>query len=161
MEFLEKFRIISSWTGFFHTVMAILAMALGTIVLWGKKGTKRHKKIGYAYVISMLLLNISAFGIYNFGGVSLFHGFAIVSLFAIGMGIVPAIKRSSPKWYGRHFYFMSWSVIGLYCAFWAEIGVRFFNMQYFWWIVMLATMLTSFVGAKIVNKEARKLNLGK
>lgn len=159
MEFLDKLRIISSWTGFFHTVMAILAMTLGTIVLIGKKGTKRHKKIGYAYVTCMLLLNVSAFGIYNFGGVSLFHGFAILSLFALGMGIVPAIRKQNPKWYGRHFYFMSWSVIGLYCAFWAETGVRFFDMKYFWWVVMLATVLTSLIGARLVNKEARKLGL--
>lgn len=159
MDFLDQFQIINSWTGFFHTVVAILAMTLGTVVLIGKKGTLRHKRIGYAYVVSMLLLNATAFGIYNFGGFSLFHGFAIVSLAALAAGIIPALRRKSPKWYRSHFYFMSWSVVGLYCAFWAETGVRFFDMRYFWWIVMLATMLTSMIGAIVINREAKKLKL--
>lgn len=159
MDFLDKLQIINTWIGFLHTVVAILAMTLGTIVLIGKKGTKRHKRIGYAYVVSMFLLNATAFGIYNFGGLSLFHGFAIVSLAALAAGIIPAIRRKTAKWYRSHFYFMSWSVVGLYCAFWAETGVRFFDMRYFWWVVMLATMLTSLIGAIVINREAKKLKL--
>lgn len=54
---------------------------------------------------------------------------------------------------------MNWSVVGLYCAFWAEIGVRFFDMKYFWWVVMLATIVTSILGAILINKEAKKLKL--
>lgn len=159
MEFLEKLRIISSWTGFFHTLMAILAMIFGSVVLLGKKGRKKHKRRGYVYVVSMLLMNGSAFGVYNFGDFSLFHAFAVISLITLVLGIVPAISKANPKWYGRHFYFMSWSVVGLYCAFWAEIGVRLVDMRYFWWVVMLATVLTATCGAIIIRKEAVKVNL--
>ncbi len=159
MEFLEKLYITDSWLGLFHTVTAIMAMIFGTIVLLGKKGTQKHRKIGYVYVVNMLLLNVSAFGIYNFGGPSLFHVFALISLVTVFMGLIPAIKKNNSKWYGRHFYYMCWSVVGLYCAFWAEIGTRLLDIRYFWWAVLLATLLTSFAGARMIKREARRLNL--
>lgn len=155
MEFLEKLSMIHSWTGFFHTLVAVLSLLFGSMVLLGKKGTQNHKRQGYVYVVSMVLMNTSAFGIYNFGGFSLFHGFAIISLLTLALGIIPAIRKTNPKWYGKHFYFMSWSVVGLYCAFWAEIGTRLVDMRYFWWMVMLATIVT----AMLIKKEARKLRL--
>lgn len=158
MELLERLHIIHSWTGLFHTITAILAMIFGTMVLLNKKGTKRHKKMGYIYVVMMMLLNFSAFGLYAFGSFSLFHGFALLSLFSITMGVLPAIRRKKENWMISHFYFMSWSVVGLYCAFWAEVGVRFFDMRYFWWVVALATFLTALIGAMVINKEAKRLN---
>ena len=130
-----------------------------SIVLLNTKGTLFHKRIGYMYVISMLLLNVSSFFIVNFGGFSLFHFFAIVSLVSIFGGMIPTIKKGK-NWFGYHFYFMSWSVVGLYCAFWAEIGTRFVgNMKEFWWMVAAATFITSIIGSRIINREAKKLNL--
>jgi len=109
--------------------------------------------------ISKMLLNLTSFFIINFGGFSLFHFFAIASLATVLGGIIPAIKRSE-NWFSSHFYFMSWSVVGLYCAFWAEIGTRFVkNMQQFWWIVALATIITTIVGSRIINKQAKKMKL--
>lgn len=157
MDFLEQFHIINSWTGLFHTLTAVFAMIFGTLVFLNKKGTSKHKVLGYVYIANMLLMNISAFGIYNFGSFSLFHGFALLSLFSILMGIIPAWRRQE-NWLERHFYLMNWSVVGLYCAFWAEIGVRLFDMRYFWWVVMLATILTSIIGSILINKEAKKKN---
>lgn len=151
--------IIHSNTGWFHFILAILAMLTGTIVLLNKKGTQFHKRTGYVYVVSMLLMNISSFFIINFDGFSIFHFFAIVSLVTIIGGMIPTIKKKK-NWLGYHFYFMSWSVVGLYCAFWSEIGTRFVNnMQQFWWAVILATLITVFIGSRIINREAKRLNL--
>jgi hypothetical protein len=152
-------NIIHSNIGWFHTVTAVIAMVMGLVVIFKKKGTKRHKQLGYIYVVSMVLLNVTSFFIVNFKGFSVFHGFAILSLITIIAGIVPAMLRTK-NWYPLHFYFMNWSVVGLYCAFWAEVGTRFVgNMQQFWWAVAIATGVTAFVGAKIINREAKKLNL--
>lgn len=159
MDFLADYHIIHSYTGLFHTTTAILAMLFGTLVFFNQKGTKKHKILGYTYIANMVLLNISALAIYNFGSITLFHGFAIVSLLTIILGIVPAIRKKNDKWLVQHFYFMNWSVVGLYCAFWAELGVRFFDMRYFWWVVLLATLATSFIGNMMINKEAKKRNL--
>ncbi len=157
MDFLKEINLIHSGLGLFHTIVATLAMVFGTIVLLKPKGTRRHRKLGYGYVVSMSLMIISSFGIYNFGGFSLFHGFSIVSTLSIIMGMYPAIKRSE-GWYGKHYYFMSWSVVGLYCAFWAEVGTRLLEMKYFWWAVMAATMITAGVGAMVINRQRKKLN---
>ena len=159
MEFLKEINLIHSGIGFFHTLVAVLAMVFGSIVLLNPKGTQKHRKLGYAYVLSMALMLISSFGMYNFGGLSLFHAFSIVSTLTLVAGIYPAFKRSK-GWYGKHYYFMSWSIVGLYCAFWAEIGTRLLEMQYFWWAVMIATMATAGIGSYIINKQKKKFNFG-
>jgi len=159
MEFLKEINLIHSGIGFFHTIVAVLAMVFGSIVLLNPKGTQKHRKLGYAYVMCMALMIISSFGMYNFGGFSLFHAFSIVSTLTLVAGIYPAIKRTK-GWYGKHYYFMSWSVIGLYGAFWAEIGTRLLEMQYFWWAVMAATLLTVLSGSIIIKRNANKFGLG-
>jgi len=105
----------------------------------------------------MLTLNLSSFFIINFGGFSLFHFFAIVSLFTVFGGMYAAWKRHK-NWITAHYNFMSWSVVGLYAALWSEIGTRFVdNMKHFWWIVALATFITIAIGARIISKNAKKL----
>lgn len=159
MDIFDKIPMVNSWTGLVHTILALVAMISGTWVLLRKKGTKWHKQMGYVYVVSMLLMLVTSFGLYNFGGPSLFHFFSIVSLTGIGLGIIPAIRRTNKNWYVKHFHFMSWSVVGLYCAFWAEIGTRMVDMRYFWWMVMLATMLTAGIGGVIIRRTARSLKM--
>ena len=151
-------NLIHSKIGLFHTITAVLAMLFGTMVVLRTKGDRLHKRLGYTYVICMLALNISAFFIVNFDGFSIFHFFAIVSLITVLGGIIPAIRRP-PNWFGFHYYFMSWSVVGLYCAFWAEVGTRFVrNMEQFWWAVALATFITAGIGSVVIRKQAKKLN---
>ncbi len=154
-------NIIHSHTGWFHTISALIAMITGVVVVLNTQGTVFHKRVGYIYVIAMLLLNGSSFFIINFGGFSVFHFFAILSLATVLGGIIPAIRRTK-NWYSYHYYFMSWSVVGLYCAFWAEVGTRFVkNMQQFWWAVALATFITAMIGNIIIKKQAKKLNFKK
>lgn len=156
MEWLLEFKIVHGWLGLVHTLLAIAAMVFGTVVILKPKGNTWHIRIGYAYFWSMILMNLTAFGIYNFGRPSLFHGFAVFSLITLIAGIYPAFKRYK-NWYPRHYYFMSWSVVGLYCAFWSEVGTRLFEMKYFWWAVMLASILTAALGAIVIQFNARKL----
>ncbi len=157
MDFLAKYHIIHSYLGLFHTLVALVALICGSIVFLKPKGTLFHKRIGYVYVVAMISLNVSALFIYNFGKINLFHGFALLSLGSIIAGMYPALKRKNKDWMVGHFYGMSWSVVGLYAAFWAETGVRFFDMRYFWWVVMLATFLTCLIGGIIINKKAKEL----
>lgn len=152
-------EIINSWIGWFHFITALIAMLAGLVVVFNTKGTKFHKIIGYIYVICMLSLNLSSFLLVNFGGFSIFHFFSIVSLISILGGMIPALRRIN-NWLIFHYYFMSWSVVGLYCAFWAELGTRFVgNMQQFWWMVALATFITATIGSIIINIQVKKLKL--
>lgn len=157
MDFLERLHIIHSYTGLFHTLTAVLSLIFGTAVLLNRKGTLKHKRMGRVYGVSMLLMILSSFAIYNFGGFSLFHGFALVSFVTLLAGMIPVLRKKRSDWYSQHYYSMSWSVVGLYCAFWAELGVRFFDMRYFWWVVMIATGLTAALGSFYIRKEAAKL----
>ncbi|WOC40036.1 DUF2306 domain-containing protein [Polaribacter sp. HL-MS24] len=151
--------IIHSNMGLFHTLFAILAMVFGALVVQKKKGTTTHKRMGSIYVVCMLLLNITSFWIVNFGGFSLFHGLAIISLLTVLLAIIPTLLRVK-KWMYFHFYYMNWSVVGLYCAFWAEIGTRFAkNSLQFWAAVCVAMLLTSIFGAILINKKAKQLKL--
>ena len=157
MNYLNE--IISGNIGWFHFITSVLALITGTIVILNTKGTTFHKRVGYIYVVNMLALNISSFFLMNFGGFSIFHFFAIISLAGVFGGMLPTIKKGK-NWFAYHFYFMSWSVVGLYAALWSEIGTRFVqNMQQFWWMVALATLVTVGIGARIINKQAKKLNL--
>lgn len=149
-------NFINSIIGLLHTVSALLAMVFGAVVVFGKKGTRKHKLNGYIYVANMLFVNFSAFAIYNFGGFSMFHFFALVSLVTIVFGMRPVLRKNK-GWLIRHFSLMSWSVVGLYCAFWAEIGTRFFEMKFFWWVVVIATISTSVIGGRIINRQRKKL----
>jgi uncharacterized membrane protein len=152
-------EIIHSTIGWFHFITALLALLSGTIVLLNTKGTKFHKRVGYTYVVSMVSLNVSSFFIISFGNYSLFHFFALVSLFTVLGGIIAAWRRRK-KWLVAHYYFMSWSVVGLYAALWSEIGTRFTsNMKDFWWMVVIATVATVAIGSRIINKQAKKLNI--
>ena len=123
MDWLQEHRIIHSWLGLIHTVFALASMIFGAVVLIKPKGDKKHMQLGYLYVWSMILMNLTAFGIYNFGCFSLFHGFAVFSLITLAAGIYPTIKKSK-GWYPRHFYFMSCSVVGLFFTLVDDVAIR-------------------------------------
>ena len=73
--------MIHSELGFIHTLAATLALVLGALVFFGRKGTRRHKIIGYSYAASMATLLISAFCIYRLTGrFNVLHFFAIISV---------------------------------------------------------------------------------
>jgi uncharacterized membrane protein len=145
--------IVYSSTGTIHLIAAIISLITGTAVLALKKGTKIHIKMGYLYIASMIIVNITAFMIYRlFGSFGIFHYAALLSLATVIAGSVPAIWRiPQHSWITLHFSFMYWSVWGLYAAFAAEVltripetpfltmvgyatgGIMFIGGTYFYW----------------------------
>ncbi|MBK6776804.1 MAG: DUF2306 domain-containing protein [Flavobacteriales bacterium] len=109
-----------------HIASATLAMVLGLMVLVRAKGTRSHRRLGFVYVLSMALLNISAFGMYRlFGTFGAFHVAALVSASTVVAGILAILKRPrTQRQVELHLVFMYWSVIGLYAAFFSELMVR-------------------------------------
>jgi uncharacterized membrane protein len=112
--------------GAFHAVVGVVSLALGGWVLLLKKGTPLHKRLGLAYLITMLLLNGTALAIYDLsGGFGPFHVAAIVSLATITASYVPVLlHRPRSAWLELHAHFMCWSYVGLIAAFVAEVTVR-------------------------------------
>ncbi|WOC40115.1 DUF2306 domain-containing protein [Polaribacter sp. HL-MS24] len=142
-------NIVSGNIGLIHLLVSIVAMITGIVVLISKKGTKRHKQIGYIYVTSMLLVNFTAFMIYRlFGGFGIFHFFAIVSFLTLLAGMYPMLRRKGRNYIFRHFNYMYWSVVGLYCAFCAEVLTRipfYLSIKTSWKLFSTLTVLSIFI----------------
>ena len=125
-------NFIGDTTGLVHVISAVFALISGTMIITMKKGTKRHVQVGYLYVISMVVLIVTAFMIYRlFGGWGVFHYASVVSLISISLGMIPIwLKKPVNNWRYLHFTFMYWSVIGLYAAFAAEMFTRIPNTPF-------------------------------
>src|SRR3982750_2213322 len=101
--------------GLLHLSASIVALLSGAVVLLRRKGNAAHRRIGWVYVVSMVVLNVTALMIYrltrSFGP---FHVAAVVSLASLIAGIIPAWRRL-PKngWLDRHYSRMSYSYLGL------------------------------------------------
>lgn len=118
-------NIVSGTTGLIHLIVSIIALITGLFVLTTAKGTKTHKQIGYVYSISMILVNLTAFMIYKlYGKFGIFHWFAVISCLTLFAGLYPVLRKKGKNYLLTHFNFMYWSVVGLYCAFMAEIFSR-------------------------------------
>jgi hypothetical protein len=153
----------SSGIGVIHFIASVFALIFGTWILVSEKGTQSHRKIGYLYAFSMLVLIATAFMIYHlFGRFGVFHILAIVSLVTLLIGMIPAVLRKPKNWFALHFSFMYWSVFGLYAAFMAEMAVRLpiktilTSPKMFFTAVTIATVATMLIGEIIFLKNKKK-----
>lgn len=156
-------NFVSGGIGLVHLIFSIFALIFGTWVLVARKATQTHRRAGYAYAASMVLLLATAFMIYRlFGRFGVFHIAAVVSSVTLFAGMLPVIfRRPRNNWLNLHFSFMYWSVFGLYAAFVAEMATRlpirtaFSSRTTFFIIVVAATLLTMLVGQIVffMNKK--------
>lgn len=153
--------------GLTHLISGIIAIILGGLVLILKKGTKIHRKIGYGYVFSMIILLASSFGIYRlFGKFGIFHVLSLVSTFSLAAGMLPMLKKNrTPNDLETHFKRMYWSVAGLYAAFAAESFVRIPKFGGFWsavaWSFILAFVVCLVMFIKKRPEWSKKFGKGK
>ncbi|MEM6524316.1 MAG: DUF2306 domain-containing protein [Bacteroidota bacterium] len=147
--------MITSLTGQIHFLASCLALITGTYVLLATKGSQLHKKIGYVYVASMVVLLITAFMIYRlFGGFGIFHVAAIVSSVTLAAGMIPAIRKKNKNWVILHFSWMYWSIMGLYAAFASEMITRLLPSQFFF-MVGLATGVIMTIAAVVWSRKRK------
>ena len=110
--------------GLVHVLAALGALAAGTGVVAMRKGTRRHKRWGRAYLWLMVLMNATALLDYElFGGFGPFHWAALASLATL-LGGWWAVRHRAPYWALRHGYFMAGSYVGLLAAAAAEVATR-------------------------------------
>ena len=112
--------------GLVHATIGVAALLLGLPVLLLRKGTAVHRRLGLLYVLSMVLLNVTALSIYDlFGRFGIFHWLAILSLATVSAGVLHVwLRWPARSWMELHAQLMSWSYAGLVAAFFAEIGAR-------------------------------------
>ena len=97
-----------------HLILALIALIIGSINLISKKGTTRHKLIGWFWIIFMTYVSISSFWIkeLNDGDYSWIHLLSIITLLSLIFSII-AIKFGFVK---IHSFFMLGTYIGLFIA---------------------------------------------
>lgn len=142
--------MIQSPAGLIHFLSGVVALLTGTLVLFLKKGTRLHVRVGYVYVVSMVVLLVSSFLIYRlFDGWGIFHYASIVSSVSVIAGVVPPLFLRHKSYWGRwHLTAMYWSVVGLWAAFIGEMSVRIPESS-FMWMVGLAFGAVILVGVII------------
>jgi len=101
-----------------HTLASITALITGGMIFFNNKGTGLHRKIGYIYASSMVIVLVTSFFIFQlFDGFGVYHACSIVSGITLMIGLYfPLFKRSFPKWVEHHMVWMSYSYIGLVMA---------------------------------------------
>lgn len=157
--------------GWAHTVAALGALVAGAAVLLTRKGTRRHRQLGWVYVASMLLLDGTALLIYRlFGRVGPFHVGAVFSVVTVVAGTAAALgarraraRRDAvarARALERHYQWMTWSYVGLAAAAVSEIATRMPALRLrpgqglvFGVTVALATLLVLGVGARMIRRR--------
>ena len=161
--------------GWTHTAAALMALAAGAAVLLTRKGTRRHRQLGWTYVVSMLLLNVTALLIYRlFGRFGPFHVAAVFSFVTVVAGVGAALRarraraRRNPleraRALERHYQWMTWSYVGLAAAAVSEIATRMPALRprpgqsmAFGITVAVATLLVLAVGAQLIRRRRAAL----
>ena len=100
-----------------HTAFSTIALIAGIIFLI-PKGTRKHKKIGYIYVFSMMGSLITSFGLFNlWDRFGVYHALSIVSFLTIALALYfPLAGRNRKKWAEHHLLYMGYSYVGLVMA---------------------------------------------
>lgn len=138
-------------------ISAILAIVSTWFIFAWKKGTVQHKRAGYFFVVNMLILNFSSFGVMmqNNGKPGPFHVLTIVSLVFLMKGMIPVLRKKNKNWLRQHYYGINGAVIGLYAAFFVEATFRTLRNPLA--IIILTLGLSSFVailGGVLMKKYA-------
>ena len=149
-------QLVGNTNGLIHLIASVFALISGIIVLIAPKSTQFHKKTGYVYFVSMMILLITAFMIYRlFDGWGIFHYLAVVSLITLFGGMIPVWFRKSIKsWKIIHLSFMYWSVFGLYAAFSSETLTRVPDSPFFGMVGIATAIIMIGGGALFSYKKA-------
>lgn len=149
-----------------HFLTAIIALTSGAWVLLRRKGTARHRQVGWLYVGSMLALNVTSLFIYRLTGTfGPFHVAALINLATLLAGVVNARRRlrGDRNWLPRHYFYMSWSYLGLVAAAVAETATRLPILQEvaggptaaFWTAVVVASAAVFAIGGVVIRRKAQ------
>lgn len=100
-----------------HLWASLIALPIGAFQLLRKKGGTIHRRIGYVFVFCMAAANLTALMIYQItGGPNLFHFFALLNLFTVGMALTAAVRRKTPDWLIAHYFWICYAYLGLLAA---------------------------------------------
>lgn len=143
--------------GALHTVLAMSGIVVGLTQLLRPKSGPTHRARGYAFVYAMLVADGAAMLIFQFTGrFNILHVGALANLACIILAIVPMLRSPRPlNWRLQHYYFMSWSYIGLLSAAATELVVRTSHLatrEQAWTVTAATSALVTAIGYVLINR---------
>lgn len=131
--------------GGLHVAAALVALAVGLVVLRRRKGGAWHVALGRLFLVSMALVIVPVLFRYeDSGGPGPFHVLAVVSLVTTTLGQLSLRRR--PRGSGAvagHASFMTWSWIGVVTAGLAQLANRQWPEQSPWPVVATVALATA------------------
>lgn len=80
---------VHSTLGAIHAGAAMIALMIGPIILWRRKGDRVHRSLGIVFSSALLVVDTTALLTFNLtGGFNLFHALAVLSLAALLPGLL-------------------------------------------------------------------------
>jgi uncharacterized membrane protein len=143
--------------GAIHTVLAMLGIVVGLVQLVRPKGGSIHRALGYAFVYAMLIADGTAMLVFQFTGrFNILHIGAVVNLLCIVRAIAPVLRSPRPSnWKNQHYYWMSWSYVGLLAAAATELVVRTSHLatrEQAWAVTAATSVLVTVLGYILINR---------
>jgi hypothetical protein len=143
--------------GAIHTVLAMLGIVVGLIQLLRPKRGSGHRARGYAFVYAMLVADGAAMLIFQFTGrFNILHAGAIMNLVCIVGGVIPVLRNPRPlNWKNQHYYFISWSYVGLLSAAATELVVRTVHLAsraQAWSVTATMTIAVTAIGYALIER---------
>jgi uncharacterized membrane protein len=144
--------------GAIHSVLACFGIAAGVVQFLRHKGDSLHRAFGYGYVYAMLIGDGTAMLIYQFTGkLNILHLGAITNMTCIAIGMLPVLRNPRRgRWRLTHYYWISWSYVGLLAAAATELIVRtapFSSRGSVWAATAVTTLSVTLVGYALIKRN--------
>jgi uncharacterized membrane protein len=141
-----------------HTLLAMFGILVGSIQLLRPKRGPAHRARGYAFVYAMLVADGAALLVYRFtGSFNVLHAGALMNLACVVLAMVPVLRSPRPaNWKTRHYYWMSWSYVGLLAAAGTELVVRGTHLEskaQAWAATAGVTAIVTMIGAVLIARN--------
>ncbi|WP_448569965.1 DUF2306 domain-containing protein [Thalassotalea ganghwensis] len=108
-----------------HVSLAITGVVSGAIVITRRKGDVFHTLLGKVFVLSMVLVNVTAFALWPKYGFTFFQPLALWNLVWVLLGYYYAARKPNKNWLVSHYYFISYAYVGVLAAAVARIPLSF------------------------------------
>jgi uncharacterized membrane protein len=143
--------------GAVHSVLAMGCIVVGLIQLLRPKRGPGHRARGYAFVYAMLVADGTALLVFQFTGkFNVLHAGAIVNLLCVISAVIPVLRSPRPQnWKMMHYYWMSWSYVGLIAAAATELVVRTVHpgtREQAWAVTSGMAVLVTAIGYILINR---------
>ena len=143
--------------GAIHSVLAMGCIVIGLIQLVRPKRGSGHRARGYAFVYAILVADGAALLVFQFTGkFNILHAGAIVNLLCVTAAVIPVLRTPRPQnWKNLHYYWMSWSYVGLIAAAATELVVRTVHLgtrEQAWAVTAMMSVLVTTIGYILINR---------